>query len=73
LLSRCCGIASRGVRPVSRELPLVRDAAAAFGSFGWSGGSPKLTQQHRENAGFSVVEEPLACKWQPGGEDLDKC
>ena len=46
---------------------------AAFGSYGWSGQSVKLLEEHLAASGISVVREGLRCKWQPRPEDLQAC
>lgn len=46
---------------------------AAFGSYGWSGESPKLIQQKLTDAGFQVVQDPIQFKYQPLDEELQKC
>ena len=46
---------------------------AAFGSYGWSGEATRHIQEHLEQADFEVLDDPLAVKWQPNREDLEKC
>lgn len=47
--------------------------AAGFGSYGWSGESPKIINQKLQDAGLKVVGEPIKVQYQPTEEDLNKC
>lgn len=65
-----------GLSPILEEmkgLRLKNKLGATFGSYGWSGGAPKIVQQRLADAGFEIVHEPLECKWQPGPEELEAC
>jgi len=71
---------NRGVLPTIaplcqdlRGLGFKNKVGAAFGSYGWSGDAPEQIQEHLEEANFSVIEEPLAVKWQPNEDDLEQC
>ncbi|MEF8788103.1 MAG: flavodoxin domain-containing protein, partial [Planctomycetota bacterium] len=71
---------NRGVLPTIaplcqdlQGLGLKNKVGAAFGSYGWSGDAPEQIQEHLEAAEFSVIDEPLAVKWQPNQDDLAKC
>lgn len=48
-------------------------AAAAFGSFGWSGEAAKFVEQRLEGLRFKLVGEPLTVKLAPTDEDLARC
>jgi len=45
---------------------------AGFGSYGWSGESPKVITTALENAGVKVVLEPIKVQYQPTDEDIKK-
>jgi len=47
--------------------------AAAFGTYGWSGESPKLIAGHLTAAGFTVVGDSLGVLWNPDAAALEKC
>ncbi len=47
--------------------------AAGFGSYGWSGESPKIINQKFEDAGLKVIGEPIKVQYQLTEEDLNKC
>lgn len=47
--------------------------AAGFGSYGWSGESPKIINQKLADAGLKVVGDPIKVQYQPTEEDLNKC
>jgi flavorubredoxin len=55
-----------------RGLGFKNKIGAAFGTYGWSGESPKLITKHLQDCGIRVVGEPLAAKWQPNAEDLER-
>ena len=46
---------------------------AGFGSFGWSGESPKVISQKLAEAGFKVFQEPLMIKYKPTEEEFEQC
>lgn len=46
---------------------------AAFGSYGWSGESVKVIEEHLGMCGIRVVAEGVLARWQPNGEDLERC
>ncbi len=46
---------------------------AAFGSYGWSGDSIKIIEQHFEKCGIPVVAESVRAKWQPNADDIAAC
>lgn len=47
--------------------------AAAFGSYGWSGESPKQITASLEHSGFTIVQEGLGVNWNPDQEKLAAC
>ncbi|MCX7921193.1 MAG: flavodoxin domain-containing protein [Clostridia bacterium] len=47
--------------------------AAAFGSYGWSGESPKIINQKLTDVGLKVVQEPIGIKYRPTAEELAQC
>ncbi len=46
---------------------------AAFGSYGWSGESPKKIYKALEDAGIKMIAEPISVKYQPEPEELEAC
>lgn len=53
----------------------IRDkgkAAAAFGSFGWSGEAVKLIESHLKNLKLNVVSEGLTARFFPNSEERDR-
>ena len=46
---------------------------AAFGSYGWSGESVKIIEEHFNTCKIPVVQEGIKCKWQPRADDLEGC
>ena len=46
---------------------------AAFGSYGWSGESVKLIEEHFEQCNIPIIREGIRCKWQPRADDLATC
>jgi len=56
-----------------RGLRFKNKIGAAFGSYGWSGESVKVIEEHFKTCKIPVVREGIRCKWQPTTQDLDKC
>jgi len=56
-----------------RGLKFRNKLGAAFGSYGWSGESVKIIEEHFGRCKIPLVREGLRCKWQPGPEDLAAC
>jgi len=46
---------------------------AAFGSYGWSGESVKIIEQHFKDAKIPLAREGIKAKWQPAAADLETC
>jgi len=47
--------------------------AAAFGSYGWSGESPKIIAARLTESGFTVVNDGLKMLWNPDEQALEEC
>ncbi len=56
-----------------RGLKFHNKQGAAFGSYGWSGESVELIEEHMENCGIPLVREGIKCQWQPDEDDLEAC
>ena len=56
-----------------RGLRFQNKIGAAFGSYGWSGESVKLIEEHLARCKIPVVAEGVRAKWQPKPEDLGRC
>jgi flavorubredoxin len=63
-------------------LPLIEDfmglkfinrVAAAFGSYGWSGESPKVLSEYLTKAKMKVIQEGLKIKYMPDELELEQC
>ncbi|GLC30494.1 flavodoxin domain-containing protein [Clostridium omnivorum] len=54
-------------------LKFINKVGAAFGSYGWSGESPKLLSEYLTKAKIEVIQEGLKAKYMPDTEELDKC
>jgi flavorubredoxin len=52
---------------------LCRKVAASFGSYGWSGESPKIIAEGLSNSGFEIIGEPMRVLFAPSEEDLAAC
>lgn len=46
---------------------------AGFGSYGWSGESPKIISASLESSGFKIAGEPLGVKYRTSESDLKQC
>jgi anaerobic nitric oxide reductase flavorubredoxin len=56
-----------------RGLTFKNKIGAAFGSYGWSGESVKVIEQHLADAKIPLAAEGLLAKWQPTADDLAAC
>ena len=56
-----------------KGLKLQNKIGAAFGSYGWSGESVKLIEEHLAACKIPLVAKGVSAKWQPTGEDLKAC
>ncbi|MFC2003592.1 flavodoxin domain-containing protein [Chloroflexota bacterium] len=56
-----------------KGLKFQNKIGAAFGSYGWSGESVKIIEEHLSNCKIQLVAEGVRAKWQPKPDDLAKC
>jgi flavorubredoxin len=56
-----------------RGLKFQNKIGAAFGSYGWSGESVKIIEDHFTRCKIPVVAEGVRAKWQPKAADLSAC
>jgi anaerobic nitric oxide reductase flavorubredoxin len=56
-----------------KGLKFQNKIGAAFGSYGWSGESIKIIEEHLSNCKIPLVAEGVRAKWQPKPDDLTKC
>lgn len=61
-----------GILDLITGMSFKEKKAAAFGSYGWSGESPKVLTERLEKAGFEIVQEGLRLTWVPDDEALAK-
>ncbi len=64
------------IAPILEDIKGLRfqnKIGAAFGSYGWSGDSVKIIQEHFKKCGIPIVAEGVLAKWQPRVSDLKKC
>lgn len=62
-----------GILEEMRGLAFKNKKAAAFGSYGWSGESPKMIATRLQEGGFDLVDENLKVLWQPDEHAVDRC
>lgn len=62
----------QGILGLIKGAKLKGKAAAAFGSYGWSGEAVKQLNEELGKAGFHVVDEGFRTLWVPDNEMLDK-
>jgi len=56
-----------------KGLRFKNKAAAAFGSYGWSGGAAGKISKELAEAGLKIVLEPIQFKFTPTAEQLKEC
>jgi anaerobic nitric oxide reductase flavorubredoxin len=68
--------------PLATLMPVLEDlrglrfknkVGAAFGSYGWSGESVGLLEEHLKAAGIPLAAPGVKAMWQPAGADLARC
>ncbi len=62
-----------GLLEMAAGLKFKQKKAAAFGSYGWGGGSVKQISAKLQEAGFEVVNDGIAKMWVPDQQMLDDC
>ncbi len=64
------------VSPILEDLKGLRfkhKVGAAFGSYGWSGESVKVIEEHFGKCGIPLAAPGVKAKWQPSESDLEAC
>src|ERR1035437_5657585 len=64
------------IRPVLedlRGLKFLNKVGAAFGSYGWSGESVQILEEHLKLCKIPIVAPGVKAKWQPKPDDLAAC
>ncbi|NBG88663.1 anaerobic nitric oxide reductase flavorubredoxin [Isachenkonia alkalipeptolytica] len=61
-----------GLLEMIKGLKFKGKAGAAFGSYGWSGESPKIIEKALEDAGFDVMQEGYRVLWTPDQAALEE-
>jgi flavorubredoxin len=56
-----------------RGLKFQNKIGAAFGTYGWSGESVRLIEEHLTRCKIPIVAEGVRAKWQPKSADLSEC
>lgn len=56
-----------------KGLKFQNKIGAAFGSYGWSGESVKIIEEHLSSSKIQLVADGVRAKWQPKPDDLAKC
>lgn len=54
-------------------LKYINKVGASFGSYGWSGESPKVLQELLEDAKVEIIQDSLKIKYSPNREELEQC
>ena len=62
-----------GLLEMIKGLKFKKKAAAAFGSYGWSGEAVKQITGQLKEAGFSVMDEGLKLLWVPDESGVEAC
>ncbi len=62
-----------GLLEMAAGLKFKKKKAAAFGSYGWGGGSVKLINARLGEAGFELVNDGIAKLWVPDVNDVADC
>jgi flavorubredoxin len=54
-------------------LKFINKVGAAFGSYGWSGESPKILEENLTKAKIKILQEPIKVKYMPDEGELEQC
>ena len=65
--------ATAGILEMAAGLKFKQKKAAAFGSYGWGGGSVKIINARLQEAGFELVNDGIAKLWVPDQTAVDDC
>jgi flavorubredoxin len=56
-----------------KGLKFQNKIGAAFGSYGWSGESVKILEEHLNQCKIPIATEGIRVKWQPKPDDVARC
>jgi flavorubredoxin len=56
-----------------KDLRFRNKIGAAFGSYGWSGESVKIIEEHFTASKIPLAKPGLRVQWQPGDKDVEAC
>lgn len=62
--------------PVLEEmqgLKFIDKVGASFGSYGWSGESPKVLDEYLKKARVKIIQDSIKFKYMPNEEELQEC
>jgi flavorubredoxin len=54
-------------------LKFTNKVGAAFGSYGWSGESTKILEEHLTKGKVKIIQEPIRIKYMPDEKELEDC
>lgn len=58
---------------IIKGLKFKNKKAAGFGSYGWSGESPKIMTEELEKCGFEILDKGLSVLWKPDEDAIKIC
>ena len=65
--------ATAGILEMAAGLKFKQKKAAAFGSYGWGGGSVKIINARLQEAGFELVNDGIIKLWVPDQTSIEDC
>ncbi len=65
--------ASASILEMVKGLKFKNKGAAAFGSYGWSGESVKIIEEHLQGSGFNILLPGLKELWVPDETSIERC
>ena len=65
--------ATAGILEMAAGLKFKQKKAAAFGSYGWGGGSVKIINARLQEAGFELVNDGISKLWVPDQTSIEDC
>jgi flavorubredoxin len=72
-INNACLFSVAGLLEMFRGLKFKGKAAAAFGSYGWSGEAVAQLTAGLKSAGFRIVDDGRRALWVPDARELEAC
>jgi flavorubredoxin len=72
-INKGISVATAGLLEEIEGMGFKNKKAAAFGCYGWGGGSVEKITKGLEKSGFTILNPGIKCLWNPDDESVEKC